>query len=420
MTIRIDPEFRDLIAPLRPDERSQLEANIVAEGVRDPLVVWQGILLDGHNRYDIATKFGLPYQTVEREFDSRDAVVLWIVYNQFGRRNLTTASRAELAMRIEPILAAQAKARQVAAGGDKVSERAVVPTLEQPLARDVNASKTATQAAEAAGLKRATYHKAKTVLTSAPAEIVAAFRAGDISTNQAYQHVKRGERRAEWQAEVAAQLAVTPSGAPVVDYANASEWLAALAPASVDLLLTDPPYSTDVEDIAAFAQDWLPKALRTLKPTGRAFVCVGAYPHELAAYMAVAMPTQILVWTYRNTIGPSPSHLYKLNWQAILYYAMPDAPPLECPQMVEQFSVQDINAPDGRIGDRYHAWQKPSELGERFVRHATQPGAVVIDPFTGTGTFLLAAATLGRIGKGCERDEAMIDTAIVRGCVRGE
>jgi N6-adenosine-specific RNA methylase IME4 len=89
MTIRIDPEFRDLIPPLRPDERAQLEANIAAEGVRDPLVIWRGTLLDGHNRYEIATRLGLPYQIVERDFDSRDAAADWIDSNQLGRRNIS-------------------------------------------------------------------------------------------------------------------------------------------------------------------------------------------------------------------------------------------------------------------------------------------------------------------------------------------
>jgi DNA modification methylase len=110
--------------------------------------------------------------------------------------------------------------------------------------------------------------------------------------------------------------------------------------------------------------------------------------------------------------------LYKLNWQAVLYYHGPEALPLDCPQMTEQFTVQDIAAPDGRIGDRLHAWQKPLALGERFVRHASQPGSLVIDPFAGTGTFLLAAAQLGRHAIGCERDETMLALAIGRGCAR--
>jgi len=188
-----------------------------------------------------------------------------------------------------------------------------------------------------------------------------------------------------------------------------------------DLLLTDPPYATDVDDIGAFAAGWLPVALAKVKSTGRAYVCVGAYPHELAAYLTIPPPphlvlSQVLVWTYRNTLGPSPKHDYKLNWQAILYYRGVDARPLDAPEMLEQFSVQDINAPDGRQGDRWHAWQKPDKLAERFVRHATSPGDLILDPFAGTGTHLLAAAKLGRRGYGCDANPETFEIARQRGC----
>ena len=77
-----------------------------------------------------------------------------------------------------------------------------------------------------------------------------------------------------------------------------------------DLIITDPPYMTDVEDIYKFAE-WLPYALSKVKPTGRAYVCIGAYPEEIEAYLQTRRPSDkilanILVWTYRNTLGPSP------------------------------------------------------------------------------------------------------------------
>lgn len=206
--------------------------------------------------------------------------------------------------------------------------------------------------------------------------------------------------------------------APTIELANAIQWLPRQPYA--DLLLTDPPYSTDVADIGQFAQAWLPVALEHVKPTGRAYVCIGAYPQELKAYLDV--PTEpfqlanILVWTYRNTLGPTPSHDYKLNWQAILYYYGPEAPPLNSPVMVEQFAVQDINAPDGRQGDRWFKWQKPDALAERFIRHSTEEGDVVLDPFAGSGSFLLAAGRLGRLGRGCELDPQVLDIAVERGC----
>src|SRR5690606_35749502 len=105
----------------------------------------------------------------------------------------------------------------------------------------------------------------------------------------------------------------------------------------------------------------------------------------------------VLVWTYRNTIGPAPKFGYSRNWQAILHYRGPEAGPLRTTSLTEKFAVIDMNAPDGRRGERWHTWQKPDELGERLVTHATEPGQLVVDPFAGTGTFLLAAARLGRI-----------------------
>jgi DNA modification methylase len=206
---------------------------------------------------------------------------------------------------------------------------------------------------------------------------------------------------------------------PSIVKADAVTWMK-LQP-ECDLLITDPPYKTDVDDIFAFANSWLPIALAKVKNTGRAYICIGSYPDELRAYLNIEIPqhlnlSNILVWTYRNTLGPSPKMAYKNNWQAILYYYGINAPALNCPVMLEQFSVQDISAPDGRQGDRYHAWQKPEELARRLIAHSTQAGDTVLDPFAGTGTFIIVAAKLGRKASGCDSNDKMLDIAISRGC----
>lgn len=227
----------------------------------------------------------------------------------------------------------------------------------------------------------------------------------------------KAKRRAKKRADHEAQAQAAPTK-PRLWRASWDAWLPVQP--DCDLLFTDPPYSTDVDDIEAFAAEWLPLALSAIRPTGRAYVCIGAYPEELRAYLnadrAGMTLAQVLVWSYRNTKGPKPKLDYQLNWQAILYFRGPDAPPLDCPELNEQEAVQAINAPDGRIGDRYHAWQKPDELAERLIRHSTKPGDMVLDPFAGTGTFILAATRLGREGRGCDVDESMIAIAVQRGC----
>ena len=187
-----------------------------------------------------------------------------------------------------------------------------------------------------------------------------------------------------------------------------------------DLLLTDPPYSTDVDDIDMFAQSWLPNALEHVKSTGSAYVFIGAYPEELRAYLNVKVPEhmtmkQALIWTYKNTLGNNPKDRYKQNYQVCLFYRGIDAPDLDCPLTSEQWAVQEINAPDGRQGDRYHAWQKPMEIAERFIRHSTKQGDTVFDPFACTGTFLLAASKLRRKGYGFEISPENAEIARKRG-----
>jgi DNA modification methylase len=87
--------------------------------------------------------------------------------------------------------------------------------------------------------------------------------------------------------------------------------------------------------------------------------------------------------------------------------------------MKEQLSAIECNhAPDHDQGRSQHPWQKPDALASLLIRHSTHEGDTMIDPFVGTGTFILAAAKLGRIASGCEKNEEMITISEKRGCLR--
>lgn len=223
-------------------------------------------------------------------------------------------------------------------------------------------------------------------------------------------------------AEEAAQVMDAEFIAPVIYLADALDFMAGLEDDSFDLLLTDPPYSTDVEDIEAFAAKWLPLALAKVKPTGRAYICIGAYPDELLAYLSVLcrqhkfIVDAPLIWTYRNTLGVTPKMKYNLNYQVVLHLYSPDSRPLDNSITNEMFSVQDINAPDGRLGDRYHTWQKPDELARRLIKHSTAPGERILDPFACTGTFPLMAARMERWAEACDLSADNLRIAQSRGC----
>lgn len=93
MELKIDKELECLIPPLSASEFDQLEASVLEEGFRDKLIVWNGTLVDGHNRYRIAQKHGLEFEITEKEFESKDDVKDWMYKNQLGRRNLTPEMR---------------------------------------------------------------------------------------------------------------------------------------------------------------------------------------------------------------------------------------------------------------------------------------------------------------------------------------
>ena len=88
--IFIDSEFANYIRPLSDEEFEKLKESIKLEGIRDPLVVWNGFLIDGYHRYKIATELEIEFKTIEIDLPDKEAVKEWIIKNQLGRRNLTS------------------------------------------------------------------------------------------------------------------------------------------------------------------------------------------------------------------------------------------------------------------------------------------------------------------------------------------
>ena len=84
----IDPEFKRLLPELSTGELNQLEANIIRDGCREPIVVWNNTILDGHHRYDICRKHRIPFKLEQLQFQYREEAMRWICLNQAGRRNI--------------------------------------------------------------------------------------------------------------------------------------------------------------------------------------------------------------------------------------------------------------------------------------------------------------------------------------------
>ena len=176
----IDKDFKDFIPPLAKEEYEQLEKNIVAYGCREPLSVWRGFIIDGHNRYKIAQKHNLPYNHKRMEFPDRESVKRWIILNQFGRRNLSAYDRSILALKLKPIIAEQAKEKETERKTTyQKSEKSSLPTCN-----------TTKELAKVAGVSHDTIHKVEVIQNSGDKKLIDDIRKGETSINRAYQTVK--------------------------------------------------------------------------------------------------------------------------------------------------------------------------------------------------------------------------------------
>lgn len=164
--IVIDSEFQSLIPPLSDDEYEGLEKSLVENGYQDwrePIITWNGTIIDGHNRYNICEEHGIKFRTMEMEFESRDAAKIWIITNQAKeRRNLKPYDRSALVLQLEPLYAAEAKRKQTASlrrGSESpVSQKS--DERETPIRTDE-------QLAKLAGVSRDTIRKVKVIETEA-------------------------------------------------------------------------------------------------------------------------------------------------------------------------------------------------------------------------------------------------------------
>lgn len=181
--LNINKAFRDLIRPLTSDEFEQLESNILDEGCREPLIVWNGTIVDGHNRYKICTDHNIHFETTEIEFESEVDAKIWIIRNQIGRRNIEKGQRVMLVLNLKPLF--EEKARQNQLSGLK---QGPVPPLTAEREKPFDTRK---EMAKAAQVSQDTIWKATKVVESGNDEVIDAVKDGKMTVGTAFKQITK-------------------------------------------------------------------------------------------------------------------------------------------------------------------------------------------------------------------------------------
>ena len=183
--VKIKEEFKKLIPALTKEEYKQLENNCIAEGIREKILIWNGFIIDGHNRYEISLKWDLEIQTETKHFKDEEAVKEWMILNQFGRRNLSNYQRSVLALQLEEVFSNKAKENLIKGG--KVSQEGL-----QISAKAIDTRK---ELSKVANVSHDTIAKVKKIQAQASEEVKAKLSTGEVSINSAYQEIKKEEKK---------------------------------------------------------------------------------------------------------------------------------------------------------------------------------------------------------------------------------
>lgn len=390
----VDKEFQTLIPPLTQEEYTALEESIINEGCRDPLVIWDKIILDGHNRYSICTKQGIIFKKVEKNLDNREQAKIWILENQLGRRNLNEAQRIDVVDKLFGLKESEdAKRREE----KKLTDR----DQGGKFATQVDKGKSRDKLGKKAKVSGRTYQKGIKIKEN-DLDLWNQCLDGKLSIDKASKEIdtKLKEESRINKSNEGKNLDVKKIGI-TFKQGDFTKILEDIPNESVDLILTDPPYPIK------FINEWSKLAdfsFRKLKKNG----FLVAYCGHKNLYESMQRLSSLLkfYWIF-SLYHTGNTKLIKFNniaagWKPILIYQ----------KGFKKIDKRTSDVIEGTGRNKInHDWEQ--SLGELdvLIKSFSNEGDIVVDPFAGSGTTLVASKKLNRVSIGAEKDKDVYNLA---------
>jgi ParB-like chromosome segregation protein Spo0J len=389
----------DLFPLMDGQEFDELVQDIKANGLIEP--VWltrDRLLLDGRNRYRACAEAGAELQY--RIYEGSDPIGFAVSLN-LKRRHLTEGQKAMLGLKVEEHYSSQSTV-----GRPKKEEAEIVADRPQLSTED---RKSRSKAAKAVGSKSRNITKAKRIKKHAP-DLAEKVESGELALDKAEKQVSRRIKDAEEQEAREIVMAEVPSDASGENwrlYHGAfQDRLAELPDGSVDLIVTDPPYPAEFMHLWPILSE---HAARVLKPQGILVALTGA----IMLPEVIASLGQRLSWGWMY-IQPLPGANSRIMARHVLqsykpWLAFSKGP---WPSGGVDWHPDTLDA-SSRAKDRYR-WEQDPDPAKMLVDALSPKGGTVLDPYTGTGSYGIAALSLGRKFIGVEHDAQRFSGAVER------
>lgn len=374
------------IFPMLPDdELRELAEDIKANGLKEPIWVYQKKILDGRNRFKACQMAG---KAPDVRVYSGDSPAAFVVSLNLKRRHLSASQKAAVAVEVLPWFEKEAKERQaVNARNVTATNKEKIPDSSKGQARD--------KAGKSLGVSGRYVEQAKKIKAKAP-KIFEEVKSGKKNITQAKQEVQRQERDAK--REAAARGVKLHDRIIVGDFRKKSDQV---PDSSLSLIFTDPPYDkgseTLIADLGAFAADKL--------ADGGSLICyVG---HVQLPAVLVSLSKHLRFWwpcacVHSDSRALLREYGLRAGWKPILWFVKGTRH--------DKTQIIADTVSGGREKD-HHDWQQAESEAAHFIEGLCPEDGIVCDPFLGGGTTAVAAARLGRKWIGFEIDPVAVAEA---------
>jgi DNA modification methylase len=404
--LEIKKEFKELIPPLTVEEFKQLEQNCLAEGIRDKIITWNGFIIDGHNRYEIAQKHGLKFRIEDKEFNTEEQAKDWMDANQLGRRNLTPDQRKILIGRRynREKNTDRFKGNQYTSGGDQSDHN---QKTSERLAKENNTS--------APSVRRygKDAEKFDQIKEKHP-ELADKIWCGEMTLSD----IKKEEKKANFEqkkAEFEKPIEIINTN-QIIIHGDSVQVLPTLDKASFDLLLSDPPYGMDfksgwsdkekiandkIEDTIQLFENVLKESVPLLKDDAHFYLFgnLDYMPQIKPIIQKYLNLKNVLIWD-RKVIGMGDLKTYGKSFD-IVYFGYNKV--WKDLNGTRDRDILQFNRVDP--SKNIHPTEKPLDLLEYLIKKSSNENDKILEPFAGGGSTLLACKNTNRKATGIEIEQ---------------
>jgi site-specific DNA-methyltransferase (adenine-specific) len=453
-----DHEAAAAVPAMRSGEYRELLADVRAHGIRVPLdILADGRVLDGRHRLKAAREAGLDTVPVRVLALDEAEAIQHIRVTAVQRRNLSAGQRAAVVVALDAVVAklrGEAKERQVEggrAGGRRKGGKAVAtlpqPSGDTPSDRKAHGRTREQLAEEAAASPRTIQDMLK--VQAADADLADKVRDGTVTLPQAVREVRRKEKLRDLEQKAAAAAANGTAGTWEIRQGDCLSELARVEPGTVRLSVCDPPYNEAVsydgrgaeadrlsdDEYLDWCRKWVNACVPLLATDGSMWVIISnRYAGRLEGLLVAAglHPRALLTWF--ESFGVNSANNFNRCSRRLLYFVKDPKRFVFNPEAVTRPSDRQEKYGDERADPGGKLWddvwgvnppiprlvgtsaervpdfptQLPLALLRPIVGCASDPGDLVLDPFSGSGTTGAACIELGRKYLGIELSDRYV------------